>query len=316
MTAKYVYLFEESRATEESLYILGNKGAQLAEMTAIGLPVPPGFTITTAACLEYLEKGNKLPEGVMDEVKEKLAVVEEKLDKKFGDNENPLLFSVRSGSYVSMPGMMDTVLNLGLNDVSVEAFAKQTGSERGAWDSYRRLVNMFGDVVMGVDHAKFEEQLDEVKKARGVKLDTELGIDDLKEVVKRYKKVVKDNTSEEFPQDPWIQLQKGIEAVFASWNIKRAVDYRRINKLKEDAGTAVNCQAMVFGNMGDDCGTGVGFTRNPATGDKEHYGEWLINAQGEDVVAGIRTPQPLDTMKDVLPQAYEELLKSITVNGL
>jgi len=309
MTAKYVYLFEESRATEESLYILGNKGAQLAEMTAIGLPVPPGFTITTAACLEYLEKGNKLPEGVMDEVKEKLAVVEEKLDKKFGDNENPLLFSVRSGSYVSMPGMMDTVLNLGLNDVSVEAFAKQTGSERGAWDSYRRLVNMFGDVVMGVDHAKFEEQLDEVKKARGVKLDTELGIDDLKEVVKRYKKVVKDNTSEEFPQDPWIQLQKGIEAVFASWNIKRAVDYRRINKLKEDAGTAVNCQAMVFGNMGDDCGTGVGFTRNPATGDKEHYGEWLINAQGEDVVAGIRTPQPLDTMKDVLPQAYEELLK-------
>ncbi|MFH1789402.1 MAG: pyruvate, phosphate dikinase [Candidatus Altiarchaeota archaeon] len=309
MKKKYVYLFEESRATEESLFVLGNKGAQLAEMTAIGLPVPPGFTISTAACLEYLAKGGKLPEGLMNKVKEKLALVEKKLGKKFGDNANPLLFSVRSGSYVSMPGMMDTVLNLGLNDASVEGFAKKTGSERGAWDSYRRLVNMFGDVVMGVAHEKFEEQLDEVKKKRGVKLDTELSVEDLKDVVARYKKVVKDNTGEEFPQDPWMQLEKGVEAVFRSWNVKRAVDYRRINKLRDDAGTAVNCQAMVFGNMGDDCGTGVGFTRNPATGDKEHYGEWLINAQGEDVVAGIRTPKPIDEMKKVLPEAYDELIK-------
>ena len=304
-----MYIFEESRATKESIYVLGNKGAQLAEMTNIGLPVPPGFTINTEACLEYLSNGNKLPEGLMDQVKEKLAVVEEKLGKKFSDNENPLLFSVRSGSYVSMPGMMDTVLNLGLNDKSVEGFAKKTGSERGAWDSYRRLVNMFGDVVMGVDHSKFEEQLEEVKGKKGVKLDTDLDVSDLKEVVKRYKKVVKDETGEEFPQEPWMQLQKGIEAVFSSWNVKRAVDYRRINKLKDDAGTAVNVQAMVFGNMGDDCGTGVGFTRNPANGEKEHYGEWLINAQGEDVVAGIRTPKPIDEMKDVLPEAYEELIK-------
>ena len=304
-----MYLFEESRATKESIYVLGNKGAQLAEMTNIGLPVPPGFTINTEACLEYLSKGNKLPEGLMDQVKEKLAVVEGNLGKKFSDDKDPLLFSVRSGSYVSMPGMMDTVLNLGLNDESVEGFAKKTGSERGAWDSYRRLVNMFGDVVMGVEHSKFEEQLEEVKKKKGVKLDTDLEASDLKEVVKRYKKVVKDETGEEFPQEPWMQLQKGIEAVFSSWNVKRAVDYRRINKLKDDAGTAVNVQAMVFGNMGDDCGTGVGFTRNPATGEKEHYGEWLINAQGEDVVAGIRTPKPIDEMKDVLPEAYEELIK-------
>jgi len=309
MAKKYVYLFEESRATEESLYLLGNKGAQLSEMTAIGLPVPPGFTVTTEACREFLAKGGRMPEGLMDQIRKKLALVEKKLGKKFGDADNPLLFSVRSGSYVSMPGMMDTVLNLGLNDKSVAGFAKKTGSERGAWDSYRRLVNMFGDVVMGVAHSKFEEQLTEVKKSKGVRLDTELSVQDLKEVVRRYKQVVKSETGREFPQDPWVQLEMATNAVFNSWNTKRAIDYRRIHKFKDDAGTAANIQSMVFGNMGDDCGTGVGFTRNPATGVKEHYGEYLVNAQGEDVVAGIRTPKSIDEMKHDLPSAYKELVK-------
>jgi len=224
MAKKYVYLFEESRATEESLYLLGNKGAQLSEMTAIGLPVPPGFTVTTEACREFLAKGGRMPEGLMDQIRKKLALVEKKLGKKFGDADNPLLFSVRSGSYVSMPGMMDTVLNLGLNDKSVAGFAKKTGSERGAWDSYRRLVNMFGDVVMGVAHSKFEEQLTEVKKSKGVRLDTELSVQDLKEVVRRYKQVVKSETGREFPQDPWVQLEMATNAVFNSWNTKRARD--------------------------------------------------------------------------------------------
>jgi len=309
MVKKYVYGFEENKATPETIMLLGNKGAQLAEMTSIGLPVPPGFTITCEACNEFLALGNKYPEGLKDQAKEKLADVEKKLGKKFGNPKDPLLISVRSGSYVSMPGMMDTVLNLGLNDETIKGMIKKTKNERGTWDSYRRLVNMFGDVVMGVEHEKFEKELEAVKEAKGVKLDTELETKDLKEVVERYRKLIKAETGKDFPQDPMEQLDMGIKAVFSSWNIKRAVNYRRIHKLKEDAGTGVNVQSMVFGNMGETSGTGVGFTRNPSTGEVEHYGEWLTNAQGEDVVAGIRTPKSIDEMKDLLPEAYKELMK-------
>ncbi len=311
MTKKYVYSFGEAENpnSKEMLFLLGNKGAQLAEMTAIGLPVPSGFTITTEACNEFYDNEKNWSEGLEDQVKEKLKELEEKMGKTLGDNDDPLFVSVRSGSYVSMPGMMDTVLNLGMNDKSVEGFAKKTNNERVAWDSYRRFINMFGDVVMGIEHSKFEEVLSNKKETKGVKYDTELSAEDLKDVVTQYKKVVRDAKGEDFPQDAWEQLKMSINAVFSSWNVPRAVAYRRINKLREDAGTAVNVQAMVFGNMGEDSGTGVSFTRNPANGNKEHYGEFLINAQGEDVVAGIRTPEPIDKLKKYLPEAYEELLK-------
>jgi pyruvate,orthophosphate dikinase len=311
MKAKYVYSFDgvENANSTEMTFLLGNKGAQLAEMTSIGLPVPPGFTITTEACKGYYNKDKKWPEGLEKEVKEGIEELERKMKKKLGDAEKPLFVSVRSGSYVSMPGMMDTVLNLGMNDKSVEAFAKLTKNDRAAWDSYRRFINMFGDVVMGVEHSKFEEVLSRKKDTKGVKYDTELDADDLKEVVAGYKEIIKKETGGGFPQDAWEQLSMSIEAVFNSWNIPRAVAYRKINRLRDDAGTGVNVQAMVFGNMGNDSGTGVSFTRNPATGKKEHYGEFLINAQGEDVVAGIRTPEPIDSLNKYLPKSYTELLK-------
>ncbi|MBN2101871.1 MAG: pyruvate, phosphate dikinase [Candidatus Aenigmarchaeota archaeon] len=305
---KYVYLFDETKASDETVILLGNKGAQLAEMTSIGLPVPPGFTITTEACNEFYKNDKNWPGNLKEQVQEQLAKVEKKMGKKFGDSENPLLFSVRSGSYVSMPGMMDTVLNLGLNDQTVKGLAKQSGNERGAYDSYRRFLQMFGDVVLGVEHSKFEGALSTLKETRGVEFDTDLSADDLKELIETYKEIIKKETGD-FPNSPEEQLELSINAVFESWNTDRAVSYRRINSLRSDAGTGVNVQVMVFGNFGNDCGTGVGFTRNPATGKKEHYGEYLINAQGEDVVAGLRTPQPIDTLKKVMPEAYEELVK-------
>ena len=312
MTGKtWVYTFDEVKNanTQEMIFLLGNKGAQLAEMTSSGLPVPQGFTITTEACNQFYKEGEKWPSGLNSQVKEKLEKLEKQTGKVLGGKENPLFLSVRSGSYVSMPGMMDTVLNLGMNDKTVEIFAKKTGNERGAWDSYRRFITMFGDVVMDVKHALFEEILDNAKETKGVMIDTELDTEDLKALIPKYKALVKKEAGKDFPQDPWEQLKMSIDAVFSSWNTPRAVAYRRINQLRNDAGTGVNVQAMVFGNMGNTSGTGVSFTRNPANGKKEHYGEFLINAQGEDVVAGIRTPKPIDSMKEVLPDVYEELSK-------
>ncbi|MCR4369254.1 MAG: pyruvate, phosphate dikinase [archaeon] len=306
-----MYMFDEVKNpnTEESMFLLGNKGAQLAEMTNAGLRVPYGFTVSTEACNEYYDLGKKWPQGLQKEVDESVDKLEKKTGKKFGDPKNPLFVSVRSGSYVSMPGMMDTVLNLGMNDATAQGFAKLTANDRVAWDSYRRFINMFGDVVMGVAHQKFEEALEKIKKKYGAKLDTDLNADQLKEVVEAYKKVVRDATGTSFPDDSKKQLEMGINAVFASWNTPRAVSYRRINNLRNDAGTGVNVQAMVFGNMGDDSGTGVSFTRNPATGEREHYGEFLVNAQGEDVVAGIRTPRAVDDMRSTHPKVYAELIK-------
>ena len=307
---KMVYSFEDIKDgnTQESIFLLGNKGAQLSEMTNIGLPVPPGFTLTTNACNQFYEQGQKWPESLEDEVKEHLDRLEKKMKKKLGDEKNPLFVSVRSGSYVSMPGMMDTVLNLGMNDKSVLAFVKLTNNDRGAWDSYRRFITMFGDVVMGVKHAKFEEILEETKENKGVKYDTDLDVNDLKGLIPKYKELVKKESGKDFPQDPQEQLKMSIDAVFNSWNNERAIAYRRINKLRNDAGTGVNIQSMVFGNLGDSSGTGVSFTRNPSTGIKEHYGEFLLNAQGEDVVAGLRTPKHIDSLKEVLPDVYKELL--------
>ncbi|MBI5554012.1 MAG: pyruvate, phosphate dikinase [Candidatus Diapherotrites archaeon] len=307
---RFVYSFDEIRepVSEETVLRLGNKGAQLAEMTRIGLPVPPGFTITTQACREFYARNKKWPEGIREEIRENMRRLETRIGKKFGDPQNPLLVSVRSGSYVSMPGMMDTVLNLGLNDETLKGLGAQVGSVRGALDSYRRFIQMFGDVVLGIPNAKFEEILSRRKNAAGVKQDTELKEKDLEAVIAEYQKMVQGHTGREFPQDPQEQLQQAINAVFDSWNIPRAVSYRRIHKLREDAGTGVNVQAMVFGNLGNGSGTGVGFTRNPSTGEKEHYGEFLLNAQGEDVVAGIRTPQPIDSLKQAIPEAYAELM--------
>ncbi len=311
MTKEYVYSFDEVKGanTQEWVFKLGNKGAQLAEMTEAGLPVPQGFTISTEACNEFYDEGKKWPKGLETQVKSKLEKLEKEQGKKLGAGENPLFVSVRSGSYVSMPGMMDTILNLGMNDESVLAFAKKTKNDRAAWDSYRRFITMFGNVVMEVAHSKFEEILDNAKDTKGVKFDTELDAEDLKALIPKYKELIMSEAGKDFPQDPWEQLVMSIDAVFGSWNTPRAIAYRRINNLRKDAGTGVNVQAMVFGNMGQDSGTGVSFTRNPATGKKEHYGEFLIDAQGEDVVAGIRTPKPVDSMKDVLPDVYEELLK-------
>lgn len=266
---KYVYSFEEKRATKENIFLLGNKGAQLAEMTALGLPVPPGFTISTEACLAYYAQVKKWPQGLEEQVKEKMAELESKTNKVFGSQEKPLLVSVRSGSYVSMPGMMDTVLNLGLNDETVKALAKNT-NERTAWDSYRRFIHMFGDVVLKVPHAAFEKELQHLKSTKGLEFDTQLSTEDLKSLTQKYKAIVKEKTGQEFPSKPFEQLRLAINAVFESWNSKRAKAYRRIHRLREDAGTAVNVQAMVFGNAGKDSGTGVSFTRNPATGKKEH----------------------------------------------
>jgi pyruvate,orthophosphate dikinase len=304
-TAKWVYDFAEGDASQKNL--LGGKGANLAEMTNLGLPVPPGFTITTEACNAYREGGQEFPEGLLDEAAEHLKQLEETMGRQLGDPRDPLLVSVRSGAPFSMPGMMDTVLNVGLNDDSMKGLEKQTGDERFAWDSYRRLVQMFGKTVMGVEGDLFEEAIDEAKDRKGVETDVELGTKDLKALVKSFKKIVKKEAKREFPMDPTEQLHLAIDAVFKSWDNKRAQDYRRRNKIPDSLGTAVNVQTMVFGNKGDDSGTGVAFTRDPGTGEKKPYGDYLENAQGEDVVAGIRNTIPLDEMGRLQPQAWAEL---------
>lgn len=292
--------------------LLGGKGANLAEMSSIGLSVPPGFTITTETCREYNLNGNKLPDGLWEEVLEGLRAVEEDISATLGDPSKPLLVSVRSGAAISMPGMMDTVLNLGLNDEVVDGLSARSG-ERFAYDSYRRFIDMFGGVVMGVSHSLFEHELESLKTARGVHNDTDLTTQDLKELVQKYKSVYRNAIGKDFPTDPVEQLRLAVIAVFESWNSSRAVKYRSINQITDLNGTAVNVQAMVFGNMGADSGTGVLFTRNPSTGEKKLYGEYLINAQGEDVVAGIRTPEDIDTMKQVLPDAYKELFENCDI---
>jgi len=306
---KYVYFFNEGKADMKS--ILGGKGAGLAEMTRIGLPVPQGFTISTEACIEYYRNGTRYPEGLEEQIKDKLQQLEKISKKKLGDPKNPLLVSVRSGAAISMPGMMDTVLNLGLNNFTIQGIIEITKNERFAYDSYRRFIQMFGNVVLGIEHDKFEILLEEVKKELKVKLDPEIEGEGLKKLLERYKNLIKKETGKDFPQDPELQLKMAIDAVFNSWNNKRAITYRKINKIPDDLGTAVSVQEMVFGNMGDNSGTGVGFTRNPSTGEKEYYGEYLLNAQGEDVVAGIRTPMPLSNLKNDLPKLYKELIKVI-----
>nr|QGT49693.1 pyruvate, phosphate dikinase [uncultured Candidatus Melainabacteria bacterium] len=305
MTEKRVWLFREGDASMRNL--LGGKGANLAEMTNLGLPVPPGLTITTETCMAYINNGNKMPEGLMDEVKTALKEVEAQKGQKFGDAENPLLVSVRSGARVSMPGMMETILNLGLNDQTVEAMIKLTNNPRFCYDSYRRFLTMFGSVAWEMDRQKyFESELEKVKEREGVKQDTEISAEGLKSLIPVYKNIIKEVTGKEFPQDPYVQLQEAIEAVFRSWNIPRAVAYRNMNKIDHNFGTAVNVQSMVFGNMGDDCATGVSFTRNPATGENKFYGEYLTNAQGEDVVAGIRTPKPIAELETEMPDLYKQ----------
>ena len=304
--AKWVYLFKEGNADMRNL--LGGKGANLAEMTNLGLPVPHGFTVTTEACTDYYNNGRTISEEIQAQIYDALAILEEQQGKKFGDTENPLLVSVRSGARASMPGMMDTILNLGLTDISVEGFARKSGNPRFAYDSYRRFIQMFSDVVMEVPKSLFERVLDEIKASKGVHFDTELTADDLKEVIVRFKKIYKDKMGEEFPQEPRVQLMEAVKAVFRSWDNERAIVYRRMNDIPGDWGTAVNVQAMVFGNMGDTSGTGVAFTRNPSTGAKGIYGEYLINAQGEDVVAGIRTPQPITRLEQDLPECYKQFM--------
>ena len=304
---KFVYSFNEG--TKDMRNLLGGKGANLAEMTNIGLPVPFGFTITTDACKKYSEDGGKIDEAIIEEVWQHIADLEEVMGKKFGDTENPLLVSVRSGAPVSMPGMMDTILNLGLNDIAVEGLAKKTGNDRFAYDSYRRFIQMFGDVVMEIKKSNFDSVFDGQKKKAGVEFDVELTTEDLKEIIKGYKEVVKRELGREFPQEPKDQLLEAIAAVFRSWNNERAILYRKLNGISDSLGTAVNVQSMVFGNSGDNSGTGVAFTRNPATGENKLFGEFLVNAQGEDVVAGIRTPQPISEMADAFPEVYERFEK-------
>ncbi|WP_394924198.1 pyruvate, phosphate dikinase [uncultured Robinsoniella sp.] len=304
--AKWVYLFKEGNASMKNL--LGGKGANLAEMTNLGLPIPQGFTVTTEACTDYYNSGKKITEEVQDQIFKAIGELEKIQGKTFGDNEDPLLVSVRSGARASMPGMMDTILNLGLNDVAVEGFAKKTGNPRFAYDSYRRFIQMFSDVVMEMSKTFFEGILTDVKEEKGAKFDTDLTAEDLQEVIAKYKAIYKEKMGEEFPQDPKIQLMEAVKAVFRSWDNPRAIVYRRMNDIPGSWGTAVNVQAMVFGNMGETSGTGVAFTRNPSTGDNGIYGEYLINAQGEDVVAGIRTPQPISKLAEDLPECYEEFM--------
>ena len=309
-TTKYVYFFGDGTAEGSASMknLLGGKGANLADMTAIGLPVPPGFTISTEACAFYSEHDGEYPEGLREEVLKHLAKLEKVMGAKLGDAENPLLVSVRSGAAQSMPGMMDTVLNLGMTPESAIALAKKTNNERFAWDSYRRFMQMFGDVVMGVPHHDFEHALESVKKERGRTIDTDLDVEDLKEVITRYRKLYHDAVGEDFPTDPIDQLFKAINAVFGSWNNERAIKYRQMNDIRGLLGTAVNVQSMVFGNMGATSGTGVAFTRDPSTGENHFYGEYLMNAQGEDVVAGIRTPQTIDTLQKVNKKVYDQLV--------
>ncbi|HEY8462001.1 MAG TPA: pyruvate, phosphate dikinase [Blastocatellia bacterium] len=314
MNKKYVYLFADGQAegTGKMKDLLGGKGAGLAEMTNAGLPVPPGFTITTEACTAYYAAGEKFPEGMWAEAEAALAKIEQATGKQFGGSENPLLVSVRSGAKFSMPGMMDTVLNLGLNDETRAALARLTGNERFSYDAYRRFIQLFGKIVLGIDSEKFDHKFDEYKKKLGVTEDTQVGAEALAELIQDYKEIVKKETGTEFPSDPRKQLELAIKAVFASWNGRRARDYRRIHKISDDLGTAVNVQAMVFGNMGEDSGTGVAFTRDVATGEKVLYGEFLQNAQGEDVVAGIRTPKKIAELKSVMPEVYEQFQQVAT----
>ena len=320
---RQVYFFGEGG--RDDLDLLGGKGANLSEMTRMNVPVPPGFIITTEVCNAYLHansksqitnskqisnhksQNSKWPTGLEKEIKDNLVQLEEKMGKKFGDSEDPLLISVRSGAKISMPGMMDTVLNLGLNDRTVQGLIKKTNNERFGWDAYRRFIQMFSDVVLGIEHDKFEEILEAKKKKCGVEYDCELNADDLRDIVSSYKKLLKKELKQGFPEDPFTQLKMSINAVFDSWNIPRAISYRKIHGIPDDLGTAVNIQSMVFGNMGEDCATGVAFTRNPSTGENKFYGEFLVNAQGEDVVAGIRTPQPIDKLKKIMPDIYKEL---------
>lgn len=310
---KYVYFFGDGKADGDAKMkdLLGGKGAGLAEMTNAGIPVPPGFTITTEVCRYYYSHNRRLPKELDGQVNKALRRLEKSMNKRFGDPEDPLLVSVRSGAKFSMPGMMDTILNLGLNDKSVEGLAKRSGNPRFAYDAYRRLIQMFGNVVLGIEKEKFEHELAELKKQKGVKLDVDLTAEDLKKLVEIYKEVVRREKGIDFPQDPFVQLEMARDAVFNSWNNPRAITYRKLNKIPDDLGTAVNIQAMVFGNMGNDSATGVGFTRNPSTGAKEFYGEYLTNAQGEDVVAGIRTPRPIKDLAKEMPKVYKQL-KDIT----
>ncbi len=303
---KYVYFFGEGK--KEMKKLLGGKGANLSEMTNIGLPVPPGFTISTEVCNLYYDLGERWPEGLEGQIEENLKKLEEKMEMSFGDKGNPLLVSVRSGAAISMPGMMDTVLNLGLNDISVKGIIAKTGNERFGWDAYRRFVQMFGDVVMGVEHDEFEKAIQAKKDSKGVSFDTDLTGQDLKELVDDYKKIIKDAKGKSFPEDPREQLKMSIDAVFGSWNNKRATAYRNLNDIPHGIGTAVNIQTMVYGNMGQTSGTGVAFTRNPSTGEDILYGEYLINAQGEDVVAGTRTPQPIAKLEEEMPENFKFLI--------
>lgn len=319
---KFVYYFAagEAEGNAGMKNILGGKGANLAEMTSIGLQVPPGFTISTEVCTHYYENGGNLPEWVRPAVEKAMARVENKIGKKFGDIQDPLLFSVRSGARASMPGMMDTILNLGLNDQTVEGLAKSSNNPRFAWDSYRRFIQMYSDVVMGMNSSMLEVTLEDLKDEKGYKLDTELSTDDLKQLVKKFKDLVRNSTGQNFPADPWAQLWGAISAVFRSWNTPRAITYRELHDIPVSWGTAVNVQSMVFGNRGDDSATGVAFTRDPSTGEKKFYGEFLVNAQGEDVVAGIRTPQPitkldagtsgLKSLEELMPESYKELVQN------
>lgn len=311
MSKKYVYLFSEGNETMRKL--LGGKGANLAEMMTLGMPVPYGFTVTTEACNQYYADEEKINDEIRKQIFEYLMKLEELSNKQFGDPKNPLLVSVRSGARASMPGMMDTILNLGMNDEVVEGVAALTDNPRFAYDSYRRFIQMFADVVMGLNKAKFEEIIDEIKEKKKIKEDLDLDAEDMKELVKRFKAFYQDCLHEDFPQDPREQLYRAIEAVFRSWNNQRAIFYRKMNDIPSDWGTAVNVQMMVFGNMGNDCGTGVAFTRNPSTGENKLYGEFLMNAQGEDVVAGIRTPQKIDQLKEVAPKAYKRFVEICSI---
>ena len=310
MSKKYVYLFSEG--DESMRNILGGKGANLAEMTRMGFPVPQGFTVSTEACTKYYEDGQKISDEILEQIYAALAETEKIVGKKFGDLENPFLVSVRSGARASMPGMMDTILNLGLNDIAVQGLAKKTNNERFAYDSYRRFIQMFSDVVMELSKKRFEEIIDEMKEERGITFDTEFSTEDLKEMVEKFKAFYKSEKGEDFPQDPKVQMIESIKAVFRSWDNPRANVYRRMNDIPYSWGTAVNVQAMVFGNMGETSGTGVAFTRNPSTGEKKLYGEYLINAQGEDVVAGVRTPNPIAQLENDMPEVYKEFTEIAT----
>src|SRR5437763_9387860 len=306
---RFVYDFDER--SEGGRELLGGKGVGLAEMTQLGVPVPAGFTVTTDACRAYMQNGKSLPDGLEPEIAEHLRALEEKTGKRFGDPRDPLLVSVRSGAAVSMPGMMDTILNLGLNDEAVEGLGQATGNQRFAYDSYRRLIQMYGEVVDGVDAERFEHALSDLKQERGAQQDVDLSADDLRELVGTFKQIYEDDTGNAFPQDAQEQLRRAVRAVFDSWDTPRAQVYRRAHHIPDDLGTAVNVVQMVFGNKGDQSGTGVAFTRDPSTGEAGAWGEFLANAQGEDVVAGIRTPEDIGAMEKRLPQAFEQLLETM-----